>query len=453
MTIQIPYKPRKWAEKLHQSKKRWNVLILHRRAGKSYAAINHLQRDAVKIPNSRWAYIAPTYKQAKNIAWDILKHFSRPIPDVVPNEQELSVKYPNGSKITLYGADNPDSLRGIALWGVVFDEYSQQPANIFGEIISKALADHLGYAIWIGTIKGKNHLFRLYDEGKKDQEKWLAIWQDIDETLRTENDEAINNLRQALEDDKKLVQQGLMTEEEFLQEWYLSTEAAIKGAYYTSYISKARKENRIKLVPHNPAHPVYTVWDLGKGPNMAVGFFQRIEGEMRMIDCLEGALHEAMPEVISHVLKKPYTYGAHFAPHDIKHTEIATGKTRLDIALGLGIEFQVVPEVSVNDGIERVKLMWNRFWINEMTCQLFLDAITQYRREWDENRGMFKEQPYHDWTSHFADVLRYAALVEDQMYVVTQKKKSYQIQFQPTNEYDLSTVSPNAGSSHFTEDL
>jgi len=165
--ITIPYAPRKWAAAFHECGKRFMVLVMHRRAGKTTAVLNHCQRDALRTPQSRYAYIAPTYKQAKNIAWELLKFYAGEIPAIKTNEAELYVEYPNGSRLTLYGADNPDSLRGLGLWGVVFDEYSQQPPNIFGEIISKALADHYGYAIWIGTVKGKNQLFRLYEEGKK----------------------------------------------------------------------------------------------------------------------------------------------------------------------------------------------------------------------------------------------------------------------------------------------
>ena len=164
--IKIPYKPRPWAlNHIHNRTERWIVLVIHRRGGKTTAALNHLQRDALKTPNAAFAFIAPTYKQVKRNTWDMTKFYARGIPGVEFNEVDLRVRYPNGSTLTLYGADNPDSLRGIGLWGVVFDEYSQQPSNIFSEIIRPALADHSGYAIWIGTPKGRNEFFKLYDEG------------------------------------------------------------------------------------------------------------------------------------------------------------------------------------------------------------------------------------------------------------------------------------------------
>lgn len=399
--ITINYKPREYFQTLHDSNKRWSVIVAHRRSGKTTATINHLIRDALTKENSRYAYIAPTYKQAKAIAWDILKEFSRAIPRIKINEAELRIDYPNGSRITLFGADNPDSLRGLGLWGVVFDEYSQQPSNIFTEIIRPALADHNGYAIWIGTPKGKNEFYRLYENNKNNPD-WLCLLLTVDNTGIIAQTE--------LEDARKL-----MTGDEFRQEWYCSFEASIKGAYYAEEISNARKENRIKFMPYDPALKVHTVWDLGIGQNLAIGFWQKTINEVRMVDYWEGTEKEGIPQAISAIQAKGYVYGKHFAPHDIKATDQSTGKTRLETAKSLGIEFEVVPELGIDQGIHAAKMMWPRVWINDVKCQSFLDYISQYRREWDEKRGMFKEVPFHDFTSHAGDMFRYAALVEDKM--------------------------------------
>src|SRR5205814_7762703 len=105
---------------------------------------------------------------------EMAKHFARPIPGVVFNEAELLVKYPNGHRMQLIGADNPDSLRGPGLSGVSLDEYSEQPPNVFGEVLSKALADHLGYAIFAGTIKGPDQLYTMY-EAAKGKLDWFAL--------------------------------------------------------------------------------------------------------------------------------------------------------------------------------------------------------------------------------------------------------------------------------------
>ena len=401
--IIVPYSPRQWAVKLHETTKRWIVLVLHRRAGKTVAVLNHLQRDALRIPNSRFAYIAPFYKQAKNIAWDLLKFYAQPIPGIKTNEAELSITYPNGSKLTLYGADNPDSLRGIALWGVAFDEYSQQPSNIFTEIIRPALADHQGYAIWIGTPKGKNELYRLYNNGLTDED-WLSMLLTAEDTKLIPQSE--------LEDAKKL-----MSEDEYAQEFMCSFEASVKGAYYSAELLQARKQGRIKLVPYDPALKVHIVCDLGVGQNFAAGFYQRSGSETRKIDYWEGSNTDGIPQAIKAFQNKPYVYGKLFVPHDAEAQSIDTGKTRVQTIKDLwpNIDVVVVPKLSVDDGIHKGKLMFSRLWIDEKNCQTWLDYIAQYRQEWDDDKGMFKEKALHDFTSHAADEYRYAAVIEDQM--------------------------------------
>mgnify|MGYP001583682020 CR=1 FL=1 len=398
--ITIPYKARIWAT-FHETKKRWIVLVLHRRAGKSTAAFNHLQRDALTTPNSRFAYISPTYKQGKNIIWDIAKHYARIVPRIEFNEAELTVKYPNGSKITLYGADNPDSLRGIGLWGVVFDEYSQQPSNIFTEIIRPALADHQGYAIWIGTPKGKNEFYKLFKYAQQDPD-WFAMLQTVDDT------ELISE--QELKDAKKI-----MTSDEFQQEWYCSFEAAIKGAIFADELAQARKDKRITIVPYDTSLPVFTVWDLGKGANMAIGFYQRSFEQVRKIDYWEGQGNDSLPEAIKVVKNKPYVYGGHFAPHDIVAVDLSTGKTRLETAEELGISFEKVPKLEVNDRINAGKLMFSRLWVDENKCEKWLENIGQFQREWDAIKGMFRDNPLHDFASHGADEYTYAAVIEKNM--------------------------------------
>ena len=416
MVITIPYQPRTWAHNLHSSDKRWIILVLHRRAGKTTAVLNHLQRDCLRITESQFAYIGPTYKQSKRVAWDIAKKISRDIPGVQYNESELTIKYPNGSKLILVGSDNPDSLRGLALWGVGFDEYSQQPSNIFSEIISKALADHLGYAIFFGTPKGKNEFHRIYQAALKNPE-WTVVFKTIDDSLRDESGKTIENLRVALEDDRKLVAQGLMTEDEFNQEWYCSFEAAIKGAYYAQQLADARKQGRIKLVPYDPSLKVHMVSDLGVGQNFATGFYQKSGGETRMIDYWQGSNKDGIPQAVKAAKEKPYIYGRWFLPHDAEAASIDTGKTRVTTVKELwpNIDVSVIPRLSVDDGISRGRMMFSHLWIDETNCQQFLDYIAQYRQEWDEDKGMFKEKPLHDFTSHAADVHRGAAVIEDQM--------------------------------------
>ena len=415
MKITIPYHPREWTKIFHNSTKRWIVLVLHRRAGKTTAILNHLQRDAVRTTKSQYAFIAPTYKQAKRIAWEILKDIARVIPGTEPNEAELTMKYPNGSKIFLAGSESIDALRGMALWGGGQDESSQQPPNLFTEVISKCLADHLGYWIWSGTPKGKNSFHKTYQIGLKNPDTYEVVFKTIDDSLQNEEGETINNLRFALEDDKKLVEIGEMTQEEFDQEWYCSFESAIKGAYYARQISEMRKDGRAKTVPYDTEMPVHTVSDLGVGQNLATGFYQKAGREVHMIDYWQGTEKDGIPELAKILQDKKYVYGKHFAPHDIKATEQGTGKTKLETAKKLGIDFKVVPRLSVDDGINAGRLMFSRLWVDENNCSYWLDAISQYQQKYDETKGIYLKEPLHNWASHPADVHRYASVIEDLM--------------------------------------
>lgn len=396
-----PYIPRKWALPFHETDKRWMVLVVHRRAGKTTAAINFLQRSALSKKHTRYAYIAPTYKMAKSVAWDILKKYSTFIPGIEQRETELSVVYPNGSKITLYGAENPDRLRGIGLSGVVFDEYGLQPTNIFTEVIRPTLLEQEGYAIWIGTPKGKNEFYRLYENHKHDSE-WFTCHLTVDHTNVIDAEEITNSKK-------------TMSQEEYMQELYCSFESALKGAVYADELRRARDENRIGIIPFQRDHKVYTVWDIGVGQALAIGFYQNINGRMYMLDYWHGRENDGIDTAVHIVQQKQYTYGSHFAPHDIYAREISTGKTRLEYAKDLGLSFSIMALSKVDDGIQAGKFMFNRLWIDEENCAPWLDAISQYKREWDEKRGMFKEIPYHNWTSHAADVHRYAALAEKKM--------------------------------------
>lgn len=433
--VTIPYTPRVWARRFHASTQRWKVLVVHRRGSKTTAGINHLQRDAMMHPDSFFAYVAPTYKQAKLIAWDMAKYYARPIPGVTFNEAELMVRYPNNAKLMLLGAENPDSLRGIGLWGGMSDEDRWHPPYLFTEVISKALADHNGYWIRGSTPKGKNHFYDVYQEGLKNPADYFTCLQTIDHTLAEEDDQIVRNLRSALGDERKMVESGVMTEDEFQQEWYCSFEAAIKGAYYAREIAQARAQGRFSPFAYDPAVPVHTVWDLGTGPRMAIGFYQKVGQQIRMIDYWEGQESEGLPQAVKAVQAKAYVYGKHFAPHDIRATDIGTGKTRLETAAALGIRFEVVRSIPLDDGINAGRLVFARLWVSMPKCQVWSEAMTQYRQAWDEKRMMFMETPYHDWTSHPADVHRYMALCEQEM--TNDKQKTYQQKpYEPGSPYE-----------------
>lgn len=430
--IELPYTPRRWARPFHDSFARWLVLVLHRRAGKTTGILNHHQRAATDdewevarlrhlkpqltvaqikplLRNRVYGHILPFRNQAKLVAWDMLKFYASLIPGAEPNEVELAIRYPNGNRVQLFGADNPDALRGPAFSGLSFDEYAQHPPNIFSEVLSKNLADHLGYAIFAGTIKGKNQLYKTYQAAKGDS-AWFSLWQDIDTSIDTEDDVTIALLEQAMEDDRALIAKGLMTQAEFDQEWYLSPEAAIKGAIYGREMAQARKDRRIGKVPHDPELKVDTGWDLGVGDSTAVWFTQTdYTGAVRVIDYYENS-GEGLGHYAVVLQQRGYLYGTHFFPHDVQNKEWGNGKTRLEEAMSkLPGTIRVIPNTKLEDGINAARILFPKCYFDETKCEAGLEALTQYRRRFNDTLQEFSHEPVHDWASHAADAFRYLA--------------------------------------------
>ncbi len=416
--ITINYKPRNWAKEFHEAITRWIVLVLHRRAGKTTAILNHLQRDALRTIKSQYAFIAPTYKQAKLIAWDIAKEISVNIPGVVYNESELSVKYPNGSKLFLAGSDNVDSLRGIPLWGGGQDETAQQPSNLFSEVISKCLADHLGYWIWGGTPKGKGTFFKTYQVGLANPDQYTVIFKTIDDTLANETGETIDNLRIALEDDRKLVAIGEMTEDEFKQEWYCSFEASVKGAVYTDEWNELTKTGRLRKIDFDPFLPTYSAWDFGIGDATSIGIFQiqpSIKREIRLIDYYENN-NKDLQHYLDWLKNKPYKLTMSYGDPSGQNRNLNTGRSLFEdlnserVTAYLGYPMRMFARRTLKiDQIHAVKKVLKELWVDE-GCLKFTEAIANYHYIWDEKKNEFQEEPYHDWSSHAMDSLAYFAV-------------------------------------------
>ena len=393
----IPYKPRPLQREIHASLKRWNLLVCHRRFGKTVFAINELIKQAVKNQQKmpRYAYVAPYYKQAKQIAWDYLKDFTRPIPGIKVNESELRVDFPWGARIQLFGADSPDSMRGLYLDAVVLDEYADMSPRIFSEVLRPALSDREGSAIFIGSAKGGTPFYDLW-ERVKDEPDWFVKVYKASDTGVIPNAE--------LEDARKI-----MDEDEFAQEYECSWTASNKGAYYGKQLSEAQTEDRIGKVPYDPRLPVHTAWDLGVGDSTAIWFYQVLGQEIRIIDFHEDS-GEGLPYYAKILDQKDYKYGEHWAPHDIQVRELGSGKSRIETAKMLGIEFRIVPNLSIDDGINAVRNTIPRCWFDAKKCELGLQALRNYRKEYDDRRQEYKPRPLHDWSSHAADAFRYLSV-------------------------------------------
>lgn len=396
--VEIPYAPRALQREIHDSLRRFAVLVCHRRFGKTVLCINQLERAALSYGSGdgRYAYVAPYYKQAKQVAWDYLKYYTKCIPGRRVNESELRVDLPNGSRIRLYGADDPDALRGIYLDGVVLDEFADMPPRVWSEVLRPALSDRKGWAIFIGTPKGRNAFWRLYEYAKTDPE-WLAAMYKASETGHVDQQELISARR-------------AMEEAEYEQEYECSFTAAIRGAFYGELLNEAERDGRIGKVRHDRSLPVYTAWDLGRTDDTVIWFFQVHRGEVRIID-----YHESNGQDVpfyaqllhTKTAERGYVYERHYLPHDARPRTLASNRSVAEQLHTLNIKpLTIVPQLSVQDGIQAARQLLPRCWFDAENCENGLEALRQYQREWDDERKMFRDKALHNWASHPADAFR-----------------------------------------------
>ncbi len=359
-------------------------------------AINHLLRHAVlcEKPNPRVSYIAPTFTQAKRIAFDYLKVFAEKIPMVRFHETELRCDLPNGGRIQLLGAENPSSLRGIYLDYCVLDESADMPESLFPEVIRPALADRKGGALFIGTPRGQNSFYDLYESAKA-TEGWYTKTFKASET-------------KILDDEELNASKSMMTKDQYDQEFECSWVANVAGSIYGKYLATAMEEGRITKVPYERGAKVDTFWDLGIGDSTAIIFAQKIGRAIHIIDYFE-ARGEGLDFYAKILQNKSYLYDSHYAPHDIDVRELGTGKSRREIAWELGINFRVVPKLPIEDGIHAGQITLSRCWFDKENTKPLLECLRQYHRAYNERLRSFHKKPVHDWSSHGADAFRYLA--------------------------------------------
>lgn len=393
----IPYCPRAAFRPYHSRTQRFSVIVAHRRAGKTVACINDLIRAAAtcRKPDGRFAYIAPLFNQSKDVAWTYLKKYAAPLLSSPPNESELRVDLINGARIRLYGADNPDRLRGLYLDGAILDEYADMHPGVWGEVIRPALSDRQGWATFIGTPKGRNAFYEMFARAQGGGE-WLPLMLRASET----------GILPAGELDAARAD---MTPEQYAQEFECSFDAAIVGAYFGKELAQAERDGRIKAVAYDPSLPVHTAWDLGVGDSTAIWFFQVAGAEIRIIDHYESH-GQGLQHYAAVLSAKGYRYETDWVPHDARVKELGTGRTRVETMLSLGLRPRVVPAHGLMDGINAARLTIARCWFDADRCKDGLEALRQYQSEYDEKARTFKDTPKHDWTSHTADSFRYMAM-------------------------------------------
>ena len=400
--IELDYKPRDVFEDFHNRKQRWAVIVAHRRCGKTVACINDLIYRALveDKPDGQYGYVAPYYSQSKNIAWLYLKRFSEPVMTKA-NESELWVELINGARIRLFGADNPSSLRGLYMDGLVCDEYADMKPSVWGEVLRPLLADRRGWATFIGTPKGHNSFWDIYNNAAKD-DKWYT------KVLRASQTGLIP--QEELDDARKI-----QTQDQFLQEWECDFESAIIGAYYGKEMRQLTDQGRIKPIEFDRNFPLFSSWDLGYSDDTTIWTWQVIYGEIRFLD-YHTSNGQSIPFYTGYIAqqeeKYEVQYKAHYLPHDAKAKTLASGGKSIIEQLSVKIKLEsmkIVPNLSLQDGIQATRMMLLRSWFDPK-CEDGIECLRQYERAYNEDRKVFSDKPLHNWASHGADAARMAAI-------------------------------------------
>ena len=412
--IELPYKytPRKYQVAMltqvpeHYSR---GIYIWHRRAGKDKTAWNKVIMEAIQ-KKAIYYYFFPTYRQGRKAIWEGidpqtgLKFLDHIPPEflVAKNETEMKLTLVNGSIIRIVGVDDIDAIMGTAPYGCVFSEYAIQDGRGW-DMIRPILSENKGWAIFIGTPRGRNHCFTMYRMAQTSPD-WYAETMTIKDTKREDGSPVVTEAD--LERERK---EG-MFEELIRQEFLCSWEGYIQGAYYSKQIDTARNDKRITDVPYTPGHEVYTAWDIGYNDSTAIWFFQVIGQQIRFIDHYENRLQD-LSHYAKVVKERPYVYGDHYLPHDVAVHDLQTGKTRKEFLEALGVK-PILPVQRANNldavlaGIEGVRSLLPTCWFDKTKCNLGIVALETYHAEYDEENNVLSNRPKHDDSSNSADAFR-----------------------------------------------
>jgi hypothetical protein len=373
------------------------VAIWHRRAGKDLTALNFCVTSMIERPGLYW-HLLPTYNQGRKIVWDGMDKTGRPFLDAFPkelikgnpNNTDMKLELLNGSMYQVVGTDWVDRLVGANPVGCIFSEYSLQDPRAW-DLIRPILLENGGWALFVYTPRGKNHGYKLMQMAKANPKLWFS-------EMLTINDTGVITQEQISDE-----RQSGMSEELIQQEFYCSFEAGIPGAYFSIQVVAAKNGRRFGRVPIHSDVPVDTYWDLGMDDSMSIWFAQDIGREIHLIDYLEGA-GEGLPYYAKELARKGYLYGRHVAPHDIKVRELGSGKSRRESARNLGIDFQIAKKVKYKeDAINAARNIFSQCWFDSVRCARGIDALENYKKDYDDKKKVFMATPVHDWAAHGAD--------------------------------------------------
>jgi phage terminase large subunit len=406
--IELPhnYKCREYQELFwkEMAKKKRGCLVWHRRAGKEKTCWNYMIMKACQKPGIYY-YLFPHFSQGRKILWDgmdgagrkFLDHIPPQLISGEPNATEMKIRLVNGSIIQVIGTNNVDSIVGTNPIGCVFSEYSLQNP-IAWNLIRPILAENDGWAIFNFTPRGANHAKELYDMANLNKH-WFSQLLTVEDTGAI-SPEAITAERA-----------DGMSEDYIQQEFYCSFTLGVEGSYYAKYMQEARDDERIGAIPWQKTSRVYTAWDIGVGDATAIIFYQVVGNSIHIIDYYENQ-GEGLPHYADVLFRKPYLFADHFVPHDAANRHFSSGMSTVEVGGGLGLKLTVLPtlQMRLEEGIEGLRGIFPRIYIDETKCKQLIKCLENYRKEFDENHKVYKSRPVHDWASHGADAMRYLAI-------------------------------------------
>lgn len=377
------------------------VVVLPRRAGKDICCFNIMVRQALKRIGSYY-YILPNAVQARRVMFEGMTIDGKKILDFIPKElikniniAQMKIVLHNDSIIQFVGSDNYDSLRGTNAVGIVLSEAAYQHPQVYPTLRPVLIANK-GWVIFISTPFGHNHFHQIYEIAQKNPKEWWLTHLTIEDTKHISPEQV-----------QQEIESGEISVDMAQQEYFCDFSTGAIGSYYASYLIRMELNHQVGHVDYEPFIPVHTAWDLGMRDNTVILMFQIIDRQIRIIDMYENN-GVGIEHYISVLRNKEYIWGQHLGPHDLQQRDFSGGGyTRLQKAEQLGFPFILTPNISILDGIETVRTMLPRMYIDSRKCQSLLKALRNYRKEFNSHTQSYSFKPLHDKHSHAADALRY----------------------------------------------
>lgn len=381
----------------------------HRRAGKDDVGLNYAAVSAIERPANYW-HMLPEYRQSRKAIWEAvnphtgIKRIDQAFPKELrrrTNDQEMFIEFLNGATWRVVGSDNFDSLVGSGPAGIVFSEWALSNPRAWA-ILGPMLEENGGWALFIYTARGQNHGYSLMQLAKESPDWFGQVMPATETNVFTA--EQLDRIRQ-----EYVVLDSQNGESLFNQEYLCDFTAAIHGSFWGKEMNRAEQEGRICSVPVDPTREVITAWDLGVRDATAIWFFQPLYGGINVVDYYE-ASGVGLEHYANVVRSKPYKLGPCAVPPDANVKEWGSGRTRVEQMLALGLNPRIILQHRLMDGIQAARATIPMARFDRERCKRGIEALKQYRAEYDDERKVLKPTPLHDWSSHAADAFRYLAM-------------------------------------------